>query len=135
MKPFVIRQIVQINSGAFGGFSAELVAPILVQWVPCPCFPLFNHYFYKKLNLYINILNIYLWLGRKELGISLCVSVVRGFLYTKQTRKTKSAWEKYRTPLQYLLYLGIFTYIMYAFPEFLFIFYGKVWAAFPPFSF
>jgi hypothetical protein len=45
------RQIGQINSGAFGVFSVELSAPILVvQWVPCPCFPLFNHYFYKNLS-------------------------------------------------------------------------------------
>ncbi len=43
------RQIGQINSGAFGVFSAKLSAPILVQEVPCPCFPLFNHYFYKTL--------------------------------------------------------------------------------------
>ena len=28
-----------------------------------PCFPLFNHYFYKKLSLYIQIQNIYLELG------------------------------------------------------------------------
>ena len=42
------RQIGQINSGVF---SAKLSAPILVQWIPCTCFPLFNHYFYKKLSL------------------------------------------------------------------------------------
>ena len=57
------RRIGQINSGAFGVFLAELSAPILVQWVPCPCFPLFHHYFYKKLSLYIHIPNIYLGLG------------------------------------------------------------------------
>jgi hypothetical protein len=28
--------------------------PILVLWIPCPCFPLFNHYFYKKLSLGIH---------------------------------------------------------------------------------
>ena len=28
-----------------------------------PCFPLFNHYFYKKLYLYIHISNVYLGLG------------------------------------------------------------------------
>ena len=39
------------NFGAFGVFWADLSAPILVQWVPCPCFPLINHYFYKKLSL------------------------------------------------------------------------------------
>jgi hypothetical protein len=57
------RQIGQINSGAFWVFSAELSAPILAQWVPCPCFPLFNHYFNKKLSLYFHIPNIYLGLG------------------------------------------------------------------------
>ena len=57
------RQIGQINSGAFGVFLAELSAPILVQWVPFPCFPLFNHYFYKILSLYIHTPNIYLGLG------------------------------------------------------------------------
>ena len=46
------RQIGQINSGAFGVFSAELLSPILVQRVPCSCFPLSNHYFYKKLYTY-----------------------------------------------------------------------------------
>ena len=51
------------NSGIFGVFSAKLSAPILVQWVPCPCFPLFHHHFYKKLSLYIYIANIYLGLG------------------------------------------------------------------------
>ena len=42
----------QIIFGAFGVFSVQLSAPILVQCVPCPCFPLLNHYFYKKLSLY-----------------------------------------------------------------------------------
>ena len=69
------------------GFSANLSAPILVkfiysekatkfceilwppqniwtlQWVPCPCFPLINDHFYKKLSLYIQIPNIYLGMG------------------------------------------------------------------------
>ena len=45
----------------FGVFLAELSAPILVQWVPCPCFSLFNHYFYKKTKtFYIHIPNSYL---------------------------------------------------------------------------
>ena len=57
------RQFVQINFPAFGAFSADLSAPILVQWVPCPCFPLINHYFYNKLSLYIRIQKIYLGLG------------------------------------------------------------------------
>ena len=56
------RHVGQINFGAFGVFSAKLSAPILVQWVPCPCFPLFNHHFCKKLRLFIHIPNIYLGL-------------------------------------------------------------------------
>ena len=57
------RKFGQTNFGVFEVFSAKLLAPILVQSVPCPCFPLFNHYFYKKLSLYIHIPNIYLGLG------------------------------------------------------------------------
>ena len=45
------RKIGQLNSGAFGVFSSELSAPVLVQWVPC--FLLFNHYFYKNVSLYM----------------------------------------------------------------------------------
>ena len=37
------RQFGQINFGTFGVLSADLSAPILVLWVPCPCFPLINH--------------------------------------------------------------------------------------------
>ena len=71
------RQIGQINSEAFAVFSVELSAPVLVLWVPCPCFlPLFNHYFKKKLNFYIHIPNIYLGL---EFEFGLRVSVVRAF--------------------------------------------------------
>ena len=46
------------NLGAFGVFLANLSAPVLVL-----CFPLINHYFYKKLSLYIQIANKYLGLG------------------------------------------------------------------------
>ena len=49
------------------GHLVYLSAPILVLWVPCPCFPLINHYFYKKLSLFIHIPNIFLGLGF-ELG-------------------------------------------------------------------
>ena len=72
MKPFfhrnpklsgLGRQFGQIKFGAFRVVSVSLSAPILVLWVPCPCFPLINHYFYKKLSLYIQIPNIYLGLG------------------------------------------------------------------------
>ena len=60
----------QTNSGAFGVFLAKLSAPILVQWGPCPCFPLFNHYFYKKISLYwIHFISFYIcdrcWLAKK----------------------------------------------------------------------
>ena len=48
--------------GIWGIFGRTV---FLVQWVPCPCFPLFNHYFYKKLSLYIHIPNICLGLGFK----------------------------------------------------------------------
>ena len=37
----------------FGVFSADLSAPILVLWIPCPCFPLINHFFYKELQIFI----------------------------------------------------------------------------------
>ena len=38
--------------------------------VPCPCFPLFNNYFSKKLSFYIHIPNFYLGLGFEfELGL------------------------------------------------------------------
>jgi hypothetical protein len=57
------RQCGQINFEAFGVFSADLSAPILVLLVPCPCFPSINHYFYEKLSLYIQITNTYLGLG------------------------------------------------------------------------
>ena len=57
------RQVGQINSGPFGVFLAKLSVPILVQWVPGPCFLLFNHYFCSKLSLYIHIPNNYLRLG------------------------------------------------------------------------
>jgi hypothetical protein len=72
MKPFFCQnpkllglgqQFKQIHFGAFGVFSANLSAPILLQRVPCPCFQLINHYFYKKLSLYIQIPNICLGLG------------------------------------------------------------------------
>ena len=49
------------KSQTFGVFSADLSAPILVLWVPC--FPLINHYFYKKLSIYTQIPNIFLGLG------------------------------------------------------------------------
>ena len=59
------RQLGQLNFRAYGVFSADLSAPIFVQWVPCPFFPFFNHYFYKKLRLYTQIINIFFGLGFK----------------------------------------------------------------------
>ena len=74
-----------INFGAFGVFSSDLSASILVLWIPCPCFPLMNHYLYKKLNLYIHYTNpkysfgigIWIW-AAKNWGFSHRVFVVRG---------------------------------------------------------
>ena len=53
------RQIGPKILGAFGVFSANLTAPILVLWVPC--FSLIKNYFYKKTSLYIQILYIYVF--------------------------------------------------------------------------
>ena len=44
----------QKHSGTFGVFKTKLSVPIWVQWVPCPCFSLFNHY-YHKIDKYIKI--------------------------------------------------------------------------------
>jgi hypothetical protein len=50
--------------GAFGVFSSDLSALSFWYCTVSPlCLPLINHYFYKKLSLYIQIPNIYLWLG------------------------------------------------------------------------
>ena len=64
------------------GISGQLSACILVLWVPYPCFPSINHYFYKKLSLYIHIPNMYLGLGfefgpQRIFEFSHCVSIVR----------------------------------------------------------
>ena len=52
------------------GHLGYLSAPMLVLWVTCPCFPLINHYFYKKVSLYIQIPNIYMGLGFRLQRIS-----------------------------------------------------------------
>ena len=66
------RQIGTKILGAFGVFLADLPVLTLVLLVPCPCFPLINYYFYKKLCLYIQIQKFnWEWelnFGRKELG-------------------------------------------------------------------
>ena len=53
IKKSMGRQIGQINSGAFGVFSAKLSTPILYSAVS-PFFPLFNPYLYKKLTINTN---------------------------------------------------------------------------------
>ena len=80
------RQFGQIY---FGAFSTNLSAPILVLWVPCPYFSLINHWFCKKISLYIQIPNIYLEL-RFEFWpqrISHCVSIVRAWNNTWKSEK------------------------------------------------
>ena len=47
------RQIGLKSFESFMVFSTDLSAPILIIWVPCPCFPLINHHFYKMISLYI----------------------------------------------------------------------------------
>ena len=74
------RQFGQINVGAFGVFSNNPSAPILVLWVPCPYFP-----FYKQLSLYIQIPNINLGLGFgpqriRDLAIACPLSVSVGIM-------------------------------------------------------
>ena len=86
------KQIEQIKSGAFGVFLAKLSAPILVQWVPCLCFPLCNHYFYKKLSLSIYILNIFWGLGL-EFGPQRIMWVRSAWQsWLKETYVTISVW-------------------------------------------
>ena len=84
MKPFFIEllglgtQIGQINSGTFGVFLAELSVTILVQWVPYPCFPLFNPYFFKKSWYPLpKYLSKYVFIWDWDLNLGLRVSVVR----------------------------------------------------------
>ena len=45
----------KIGPKIWGAFSAELSAPILGQCVPCPCFPLIIHYFYKNISFWYQI--------------------------------------------------------------------------------
>ena len=52
----------QINLGALGVFWNNLLALILLLWVPCPCFLSINPYFYKNLSLYIQIFGIGVWI-------------------------------------------------------------------------
>ena len=62
MKPFLSKWAWADNLenlGALGVISNDLRAPILEVWVPCPSFSLINHYFYKKLSLYIQIPNMF----------------------------------------------------------------------------
>ena len=70
---------------AFGVFCAGLSALFIVLWVPCPRFPLFKNYFYKKLSLYIQ--GIWVW-AAKILICSFRVSVVRGFVLSQALHTT-----------------------------------------------
>ena len=69
MKPFFIKipnfwAWADKCWGIWGYFCPIYQHPFwYVLWVPCPCFPLNNHYFYQKLSLYIQIPNIYMRLG------------------------------------------------------------------------
>ena len=69
----------QINFGAIGEISADLLAPIFVLWVPVPVFHYSTIISTKKLSLYIHIPNIYLGLGfePQRIRILAFVSVVR----------------------------------------------------------
>ena len=51
---------IEIGRINYGAFSAKLSAPILLRWVPCPRFLLFNDYFYKKLSWANNDLRLFL---------------------------------------------------------------------------
>ena len=96
------RQIWQKIFGAFGGFQADLSVPSLVLWVPCSCFSLINHHFYKTLSPYILIPKIYLgvWTGKNE-KFSHRVSVVRASEY--QSYIGKVCPEKKQTGLNVIL--------------------------------
>ena len=51
--------------GIWGIFQVKLPALILVMWVPCPCLPLINHYFYKKQKQnpeYLFGIGIWIWI-------------------------------------------------------------------------
>ena len=55
----------------FGVISANLSAPILVLCVPCPFFPLINHYFLQRYKPLHPNSQLFIWdldMGRKELG-------------------------------------------------------------------
>ena len=60
--------------GGIGVFSAKLSVLILVQWVPFPCFPLLDHYFYKKYAFlyphpkYLFWIGIWIWATIKDLA-------------------------------------------------------------------
>ena len=63
------RQFGQVHFTAFGVFSADLSAPILIECSESLAFH--NLYFYKKIGLYVQIPHIYLELefGPQKLGI------------------------------------------------------------------
>ena len=68
MKPFSLKSRIfglgQTNwaNRFWGIFGQTISIPILVQWVPCLCFSLFNHYFYKKIRQKTkHLFGIWIW--------------------------------------------------------------------------
>ena len=95
------RQIGPKFFGAFGVFSADLSAPILVLWVPCPCFPLIKHYFYKKNYAFISKTQQIIWEWELNSG---CVR-------SPWTRSMVCSWKtKVRSTIWYIL---LFTLVLY----------------------
>ena len=89
------RQFEQINFGTFGMFPNNLSAPILILWVPCPCFLSINHYFYKKLSFYIypnskHLFWTWIWIwAAKNWGFSHLVFIVRASNNKHNERNTE----------------------------------------------
>ena len=82
MKPFFIKiqnfwawadKLCRLILRLWGYFRPNCQCPLWYQWVPCPCFPLFNNYFFKKLSLYIQIPNKY----SKVASIDACYYLIR----------------------------------------------------------
>ena len=74
-------------------FSTNLSAPILVQWVPCPCFSLFNHYIH-----FISTSPIFTYLGlgfefgpQRIRDLAFWLSVVRDLWYPRTCQFEKNS--------------------------------------------
>ena len=83
----LFRQFGQVSFGAFGVFLVDLSAPILVLWVPCPCF---STIISTKNKAFISNSQIFFWdwdlnMGCKELGIY--PLYVRSLWYISQLKK------------------------------------------------